>query len=115
MIETSDAVHFVHFKRNGWLQPAVPADVAKFWPEEYKDPDGQFAAYRAHLSVIAYNTKLVKPEDAPKSHADLLRPEVEGQAGEGASGLQRHHHDRHPGAERRRWAGTISRSWASRR
>ena len=78
VVETSDAVHFVHFKKNGWLQPAVPSDVAKFWPKEYKDPDGQFAAYRAHLSVIAYNTKLVKKEDAPRSHADLLDPKWSG-------------------------------------
>jgi iron(III) transport system substrate-binding protein len=74
VIETSDAVHFLHFKRNGWLQAAVPTDVAKYWPKEQKDPDGTYAVYRAHLSVIAYNTKLVKPEDAPKSHADLLDP-----------------------------------------
>ena len=78
VIETSDAVHFVHFKRNGWLQPAVPSDVAKFWPKEARDADGQYAAYRMHLSVIAYNTRLVKPEDAPKSHADLLNPKWKG-------------------------------------
>lgn len=78
VIETSDAVHFIHFKRSGWLQPAVPSDVANFWPKDYKDPDGQFAAYRAHLSVIAYNTKLVKKEDAPRSHADLLDPKWSG-------------------------------------
>jgi iron(III) transport system substrate-binding protein len=78
VIETSDAVHFVAFKRNGWLQPAVPSEVAKFWPTEYRDPDGQFAAYRMHLSVIAYNSKLVKPEEAPKSHADLLDPKWTG-------------------------------------
>lgn len=72
VIETSDAVHFLLFKRQGWLTPAVPADVAKHWPAQVKDPDGQFAAYRAHLSVIAYNTTQVKPEEAPKSHADLL-------------------------------------------
>jgi iron(III) transport system substrate-binding protein len=78
VIETSDAVHFVHFKRNGWLQPAVPSDVAKFWPKEARDADGQYAAYRMHLSVIAYNTRLVKPEDAPKSHADLLNAKWSG-------------------------------------
>ena len=78
VIETSDAVHFIHFKRNGWLQPAVPSEVASFWPKEYRDPDGQYAAYRAHLSVIAYNSKLVRPEDAPKSHADLLDPKWAG-------------------------------------
>jgi iron(III) transport system substrate-binding protein len=74
VIESSDAVHFLHFKRSGWLQNAVPGDVAKFWPKTAKDADGTYAAYRAHLSVIAYNTKLVKAEDAPKSHADLLNP-----------------------------------------
>ena len=47
VIETSDAVHFVLFKRQGWLQPAVPADVAKHWPSEVRDADGQYAAYRA--------------------------------------------------------------------
>jgi iron(III) transport system substrate-binding protein len=74
VIETSDAVHFVLFKRQGWLQPTVPSDVAKSWPAQVRDPDGQFAAYRAHLSVIGYNTAQVKKEEAPKSHADLLNP-----------------------------------------
>jgi iron(III) transport system substrate-binding protein len=78
VIETSDAVHFIHFKRQGWLQPAVPSDVANFWPKEYRDPDGQFAAYRAHLSVIAYNTRLIPKEQAPKSHAELLDPKWSG-------------------------------------
>jgi iron(III) transport system substrate-binding protein len=78
VIETSDAVQFVYFKRKGWLQPAVPSDVAKYWPRQYRDPDGQFAAYRAHLSVIAYNTKLVPKADAPKSHADLLDAKWQG-------------------------------------
>lgn len=78
VIETSDAVHFVHFKKQGWLQPAVPSEVARHWPKDYKDPDGTYAAYRAHLSVIAYNTKLVPKEQAPKSHADLLDPKWQG-------------------------------------
>ena len=78
VVETSDAVHFIHFKKQGWLLPAVPSDVAKFWPKDEKDPDGQFAAYRAHLSVIAYNTKLVPKEQAPKSLTDLLDPKWAG-------------------------------------
>ena len=72
VIETSDAVHFILFKRQGWLLPLVPAEVTKYWPAQVRDPDGHFAAYRAHLSVIGYNTSQVKKEDAPKSHADLL-------------------------------------------
>jgi iron(III) transport system substrate-binding protein len=43
-----------------------------------RDADGQYAAYRLHLSVIAYNSKQVKAEDAPKSHKDLLDPKWRG-------------------------------------
>jgi iron(III) transport system substrate-binding protein len=78
VIETSDAVHFLVFKKQGWLQAAVPSDVAKFWPAEARDPDGQYAAFRAHLSVIGYNTQLIKKEDAPKTYADLLDPKWKG-------------------------------------
>lgn len=78
VIETSDAVHFIVFKRRGWLAQAVPADVAKHWPANAKDADGHYAAYRAHLSIMGYNTKLLKKEDAPKSRADLLDPKWRG-------------------------------------
>src|SRR5919202_3178294 len=78
VIETSDAVHFVVFKRNGWLAPAVPSDVAKHWPAQARDPDGQFAAYRSHCCIIAYNTRQVKLEEAPKGHKDLLDPKWKG-------------------------------------
>jgi iron(III) transport system substrate-binding protein len=37
-----------------------------------------FALTRIYLSSIAYNTTLVKPEDAPKSFADLLDPKWAG-------------------------------------
>ena len=57
-----------------WLAPYVPEDVAKHFPAEHKDPDGMFANFRVPLCVIAYNTNLVKAEEAPKSFADLLDP-----------------------------------------
>jgi iron(III) transport system substrate-binding protein len=78
VVNSSDAAHFVHWKREGWLAPAMPEDVAKHYAPAYRDPDGLFAAWRATLSVIAYNTKLVKPEDAPKGFKDLLDPKWEG-------------------------------------
>jgi len=74
VIETSDASNFLVFKENGWLTPAVPEDVAKLWPEKDRDPDGQYAAFRATLTVLAYRSDLVKPEDAPKTWTDLLDP-----------------------------------------
>src|SRR5437016_13483172 len=75
---SSDAAHFIAWKRDGILQPYVPEDVAKFYPPEHKDPDGLFASFRVGLSVIGYNTNLVKAEDAPKSFADLLDPKWSG-------------------------------------
>src|SRR4029079_17383695 len=56
----------------------VPEDVAKVYPAEHKDPDGMYASWRIWLSIIAYNSNLVKPEDAPKSFADLLDPKWKG-------------------------------------
>src|SRR5581483_7834885 len=78
VVNSSDAAHFIVWKRDGILAPYMPEDVAKFYPAEHKDPDGQFASFRLWLSVIAYNTTLVKPEDAPKSFADLLDPKWAG-------------------------------------
>ena len=44
VVNSSDAAHFIVWKRNGWLEPYVPEDVAKYYADEHKDPDGQFAA-----------------------------------------------------------------------
>src|SRR3981189_906819 len=72
VVNSSDAAHFIVWKRDGILAPYVPEDVAQFYPAEHRDPDGQFASFRVWLSIIAYNTSLVKAEEAPKSFADLL-------------------------------------------
>jgi iron(III) transport system substrate-binding protein len=86
VIDTSDAVHFAYMKRRGWLSQAVPADVARSWPADMRDPDGYFAAFRADLSVIAYNRRLVQPQDAPKSFAELLLPKWKGKLVKGHPG-----------------------------
>src|SRR2546430_9518145 len=78
IVNSSDAAHFIVWKRDGILAPYVPEDVAKFYPAEHKDADGQFASFRVWLSIIAYNTNLVKAEEAPKSFADLLDPKWKG-------------------------------------
>src|SRR6202158_1439938 len=78
VVNSSDAAHFIVWKRDGILLPYVPEDVAKFYPAEHKDPDGQFASFRVWLAVIGYNTDMVKAEEAPKSFADLLDPKWAG-------------------------------------
>src|ERR1700735_3020027 len=86
VVNSSDASHFIVWKRDGILTPYVPEDVAKFYPPEHRDIDGQFASWRVWLSIIAYNTSLVKPDDAPKSFADLLDPKWKGKIVKGHPG-----------------------------
>ena len=58
VVNSSDAAHFIAWKRDGLLAPFVPEDVAKHYP-------GRAAAirtacspsFRASLSVIGYNTQ----------------------------------------------------------
>src|SRR3954469_20264258 len=75
---SSDAAHLLAWKKQGILLPYVPEDVAKHYKPEHRDPDGTFAGFRATLSPIAYNTKLVKAEEAPTSFKDLLDPKWKG-------------------------------------
>ena len=70
VINSSDAAHFIPWKKSGWLMPFVSEDIAKYFPEAYRDPDGTFAVSRIWLSSIAINTNLVKP--------DLLDPKWAG-------------------------------------
>jgi iron(III) transport system substrate-binding protein len=75
---SSDAAHLLAWKRQGILLPYVPEDVAKYYKPEHRDTDGTYAGFRATLSPIAYNTKLVKAEDAPASFKNLLDPKWKG-------------------------------------
>ena len=78
VVNSSDAAHLIVWKANGWLEPFVPEDVARHFPDAHKDPDGTFASFRVFLCPVAYNTNLVKAEDAPRSYADLLDPKWTG-------------------------------------
>jgi iron(III) transport system substrate-binding protein len=78
IVNSSDAAHLYVWKKKDMLAAYMPEDVAKYYPPEHKDPDGYFASFRVFLSIIAYNTNLVKKEDAPKSFADLLDPKWKG-------------------------------------
>jgi iron(III) transport system substrate-binding protein len=78
VVNSADAAHFLDWKRNGWLAAYVPEDVAKHFPIGQVDADGMYATMFSQLTVIGYNTRLVKGEDAPKSFADLLDPKWRG-------------------------------------
>ncbi|HEX8168327.1 MAG TPA: extracellular solute-binding protein [Beijerinckiaceae bacterium] len=78
VVNSADAAHFVVWKRQGWLAPFVPEDVARHYAPEHVDPDGLFATWKASLCVAGYNTRFVKATDAPRSYADLLDPKWRG-------------------------------------
>ncbi len=71
-VNSSDAAHFIYWKREGWLAAALPEEMMQRYPAGSFDPQGFYAPMRASLSVIAYNTKEVTAADAPKSFKDLL-------------------------------------------
>jgi iron(III) transport system substrate-binding protein len=83
---STDPAHYLEWKKNGWLAAYLPDDVAKHFPADQVDPDGMHATSCAWLEAIAYNTNLVKREDAPKSYADLLDPKWQGKIVKGHPG-----------------------------
>ena len=86
VVNSSDAAHFISWKREGWLAPYVSEEMARDLPAEMLDADGLFCNQRTHLSTIAYNTKLLSPADAPKGFKDLLDPKYAGKMVKGHPG-----------------------------
>jgi iron(III) transport system substrate-binding protein len=77
VVNSSDSSHFIFWKQQKWLAQHTPPDVKRY-PAQFKDPDGYYATWRATLSVMGYNTKLVDAKDAPAGYLDLLDPKWKG-------------------------------------
>jgi len=64
-------------KRSGiWTRYRSPE--AQNYPREQYDKDGYFHSDSLGLATMAYNSLLVKKEEAPKSYGDLLDPKWKG-------------------------------------
>jgi iron(III) transport system substrate-binding protein len=72
VVNSSDAAHLIVWKRASMLAAFLPEEVAQHYPKEHWDADGMYASWRITLAPVAYNTNLVKPEEAPKGFMDLL-------------------------------------------
>jgi len=68
---------FVAWKRQGKLLAFKP-DGFDAIPPNFKDPDGAYMSLSANAIGYAINTRLVKPEDVPKSALDFLKPMFQG-------------------------------------
>jgi iron(III) transport system substrate-binding protein len=78
VVGSTDTSHFLSWKRDGLLASFLPEEVAKHFPREHVDADAAYATMCAWLCVIGYNTRLVKPDEAPKNFVDLLDPKWKG-------------------------------------
>jgi iron(III) transport system substrate-binding protein len=63
--------------KEGFIQPYVSPENAAY-PPGFKDAKGYWVDYFDSYNVIAYNTKLVPKEYAPKNWNDLLDPRWKG-------------------------------------
>ena len=75
---SNEPVRTLVLKARGVLAPYQSPSAAAI-PATFKDPEGYWTGFSARIRVIAYNTKLVKPEEAPKSVYDLTDPKWKGQ------------------------------------
>ena len=71
------AQDFVAWKKSGVLLP-FKADGYDMIDPRFRDKDGAFTTTSVVLLTYAYNTKLVDPDDVPKSALDFLKPRFAG-------------------------------------
>ncbi len=75
--ENSPPLQFLASK--GLLAPIAPSTLAKT-PSRFNSPQGKWVGVSARVSVLVYNTDLLKASQLPTSAMDAGQPEVEGQA-----------------------------------
>lgn len=85
VVHTSDAAHFVDFKTQGMLTAYEPAGM-KSIRADFKDPDGVYYTLRGTPYVMAYNSRLVPKDQAPRKWQDLLDPKWRGKVAHGHPG-----------------------------
>jgi iron(III) transport system substrate-binding protein len=65
-------------KKGGYLQRFYSPYLAEY-PAELKDPQGYWAVSNVYYFSLGYNTRMVKPNEVPKTYEDLLNPRWKGQ------------------------------------
>ena len=70
---------FVAWKQQGKLMAFKPDGFDQVLPN-FRDEDGAYMALSANALTYAYNTASIKPEDAPRSALDFLKPMFQGKA-----------------------------------
>jgi iron(III) transport system substrate-binding protein len=68
---SSEIFHTIRLSREGLLAP-YSSDKTKDWPAMFADPNARWYGFALRARVIAYNTKRVAAEDAPRTLEDVL-------------------------------------------
>ena len=76
---SNEPVRTLVLKSRGVLAP-YRSPSSEGIPPALIDPEGYWTGFSARMRVIAYNTKLVEPDEAPRSVFDLADPKWRGQA-----------------------------------
>jgi iron(III) transport system substrate-binding protein len=67
-------------QEKGLLAP-IPASTLAAVPSKYSSPQGDWVGVSARVSVLVYNTSLVKPAELPSSILELALPRWKGKVG----------------------------------
>src|SRR5205807_9631577 len=75
LIHGADPGGFEYFAEKGWLDKRLAAlPLTEDYRDGFYDKNAGWVAPRATGIAIAYNTKLVKKENVPKSWKELIEP-----------------------------------------
>src|SRR6267142_1104643 len=65
-------------KNGGYLQRFYSPHLAEY-PAELKDPQGYWGVSNVYFHTLGYNTRMVKPNEVPRTYEELLNPRWKGQ------------------------------------
>jgi len=74
---SSEVFYTIRLGRENLLS-AYSGPRTENWPRQFADPNGYWYGFALRGRVIAYNTKRVAPEDAPRSLEDVLESKWKG-------------------------------------
>src|SRR5262245_8505827 len=69
--------HTLELKKQGLSARYASPEMAAFAPE-FRDPQGYWICVYLTVAVLAYNTRRVKPDEAPRRYEDLLNAKWKG-------------------------------------
>ena len=70
-VVTAEYIQFFELPKYVTLAKYLPPDFAQY-PAKHRDPNGTWVSFYGAIATIAWNTRTVKPAEAPKAWKDLL-------------------------------------------